>query len=748
MAKIRANAHYNPSVADPLDPITFVNKIKVPVFMACQWEDEQTGGHCPDLAAALHRHDAEVVHVHQRRPHRLARPRTPSTAGTTSSSCSSPTRRRSSTRRSIRAAAPVIYQSAMGLPDNDADHAAARPDPDRADLRRRAGGVRGAARGAGAVRQRRRARRRPAAARRATRTPASSSRSRRFPIPGTVAQQLVPRPERHARRQPPRHEPAIDSYTSNAKALPLTDFGIGNTGGGGLWGNASQWQWNWKQNPAGTAVSYVSAPLTHQHDGDRRRRGAPLGPARRRPTSTCRPRSARSTRTATRRSCRTAGCAPASASSRPGRTTSSSSRARCSSRSRACSPRTSAPMPKGKFVEVVIPLYYEGHAYRAGSRIRVTIAAPNGTQPIWSFSQTEPATGTADGVDRVLAARCRRAWSCRSSPASRVPTGAAGLPEPAQRAVPGLHGLRQPLSHPGSVIALATVSRCASRPGMSTRSSSACRGCCPGSTSARPTSSACRRPSSPTTPSSSCSATSSPTAATQAALHGEAAWNGVAILSRVGLDDVVAGHPRRARASRTPRRARCRRPAAGSGWSRCTCPTAASPTPSTTATSSPGWPRCARWSRAEPRATVVCGDMNIAPTDADVFDPEAYVGQTHVTAPERAALAELQALGLHDVVRERWPDRARLHLLGLPRRDVPPGPRDAHRPDPGRRAGGRARAGGLGRPPGPQGQGTERPRAGDRRPRRGPRRRHRPGRAAAVGARPPRRGAVKLPQAR
>ena len=49
-----------------------------------------------------------------------------------------------------------------------------------------------------------------------------------------------------------------------------------------------------------------------------------------------------------------------------------------------------APMPAGKYVKVVIPLYYEGHAYRAGSRIRVTIAAPNGTQPIWSFTQTEP----------------------------------------------------------------------------------------------------------------------------------------------------------------------------------------------------------------------------------------------------------------------------------------------------------------------------------------------------------------------
>jgi exodeoxyribonuclease III len=52
---------------------------------------------------------------------------------------------------------------------------------------------------------------------------------------------------------------------------------------------------------------------------------------------------------------------------------------------------------------------------------------------------------------------------------------------------------------------------------------------------------------------------------------------------------------------------------------------------------------------------LVCGDMNIAPADEDVFDPEAYEGHTHVTAPEREALAQLQALGLRDVVRDRWP---------------------------------------------------------------------------------------------
>src|SRR5690606_31217229 len=58
----------------------------------------------------------------------------------------------------------------------------------------------------------------------------------------------------------------------------------------------------------------------------------------------------------------------------------------------------------------------------------------------------------------------------------------------------------------------------------------------------------------------------------------------------------------------------------------------------------------------DPATTVVLGDMNIAPTDDDVFDPEAYAGHTHVTPPEREALQALQAAGMRDVVRERWPD--------------------------------------------------------------------------------------------
>jgi uncharacterized protein len=52
------------------------------------------------------------------------------------------------------------------------------------------------------------------------------------------------------------------------------------------------------------------------------------------------------------------------------------------------------PLPKGKFARIAVPLYYQGHIYRAGSRIRVTISAPGGDQPVWAFADTRP-KGTA-----------------------------------------------------------------------------------------------------------------------------------------------------------------------------------------------------------------------------------------------------------------------------------------------------------------------------------------------------------------
>lgn len=138
------------------------------------------------------------------------------------------------------------------------------------------------------------------------------------------------------------------------------------------------------------------------------------------------------------------------------------------------------------------------------------------------------------------------------------------------------------------------------------------------------------------------------------AYHGETQWNGVAILSRVGVDDIVAGLPggpgfpeQEARAIS----ATCGGIRVHSVY-----------VPNGRVPDSDHYRYKLEWLAAlrtmvsaDAGDAVVCGDMNIAPADADVFDPQAYVGQTHVTVPERAALRRLQDVGLHDVVRDRWP---------------------------------------------------------------------------------------------
>jgi exodeoxyribonuclease-3 len=140
----------------------------------------------------------------------------------------------------------------------------------------------------------------------------------------------------------------------------------------------------------------------------------------------------------------------------------------------------------------------------------------------------------------------------------------------------------------------------------------------------------------------------------EVAVHGQATWNGVAILSRVGIEDVTAGLPEA--------------PDIASPESRAIAATCAGIrvvsvyVPNGRAPGSEHYEYKLAWLASlremvasHPEETVVCGDMNIAPTDDDVFDPDAYIGHTHVTPAERAALADLLQLGLRDVVRDRWP---------------------------------------------------------------------------------------------
>jgi exodeoxyribonuclease-3 len=139
------------------------------------------------------------------------------------------------------------------------------------------------------------------------------------------------------------------------------------------------------------------------------------------------------------------------------------------------------------------------------------------------------------------------------------------------------------------------------------------------------------------------------------ARHGEAQWNGVAILSRIGLENVLVGVGEIAGFEQQEARAL----SADCGGVRVHCvyvPNGRTPDSEHYHYKLAWLAALAEIVRDGPEAAMVCGDVNIAPADIDLFDPGAFVGQTHVTPPERAALTALLQLGLHDLVRERWPD--------------------------------------------------------------------------------------------
>lgn len=143
----------------------------------------------------------------------------------------------------------------------------------------------------------------------------------------------------------------------------------------------------------------------------------------------------------------------------------------------------------------------------------------------------------------------------------------------------------------------------------------------------------------------------------EVAHYGQGRWNGVALLSRVGLAEVTRGLPGEPTfADVTEARAI----SATCGGLRVTSvyvPNGRTPT-------DPHYEYKLAWLESlrqlvetdEPERAIVAGDMNIAPTDADVWDPALFTESTHVTPPERDALSALVAAGLHDVVRERWPE--------------------------------------------------------------------------------------------
>jgi exodeoxyribonuclease-3 len=147
----------------------------------------------------------------------------------------------------------------------------------------------------------------------------------------------------------------------------------------------------------------------------------------------------------------------------------------------------------------------------------------------------------------------------------------------------------------------------------------------------------------------------------ESAHHGEGRWNGVSIISRVGLEDVVAGF-----ADGQPADDEARLVTATCGGVRVM----SAYIPNGRALDHEHYQYKLRWlerlsSHLDAVATpadqvALCGDFNIAPSDRDVWDPSALVGATHVSAPERAALQRLLDWGLADVFRDRYPETERL----------------------------------------------------------------------------------------
>jgi uncharacterized protein len=377
IGKIRANDHYVPEVADPLSPITFVHKINVPVFMACQWTDEQTGGHCPTLAEHMTGTDKKWFTF---------------TNGTHVDSLDPETYNRlydffelyvakeapALKSALVRLSFPAAFQAIFGIsgPGGTPPLNAQLP-VDPIQQQPTYAGAKAAFEALPSIRvmfDNGAGNSNPGWP-----YPGFERSFPSFPIPGTTGRSWYAGPNGTLTDQPGTE--AADQFTWDAHARPLTDFtGDTASGPGGLWTATPNYQWT--QDPAGTAVSYATAPLSSD--------SAVIGAGR--------------VDLWVKSSVPDVELQATISEVRPdGKETfvqggwiRAKARKLDDAKSTELEPVPSfrqedfADMPSDQFVPVTIPLYHEGHMYRAGSRIRVRISAPNGDQPVWSFSEPVP----------------------------------------------------------------------------------------------------------------------------------------------------------------------------------------------------------------------------------------------------------------------------------------------------------------------------------------------------------------------
>jgi exodeoxyribonuclease-3 len=139
----------------------------------------------------------------------------------------------------------------------------------------------------------------------------------------------------------------------------------------------------------------------------------------------------------------------------------------------------------------------------------------------------------------------------------------------------------------------------------------------------------------------------------ESAHYGQGQWNGVAILSKVGLNDVSRGF-----GDDDPEARFMGATCAGVRVYSCYVPNGR-------ALDDPHYVYKLGWlaklrdllaTRDRTQHVVVGGDFNVAPSDLDCYDPSVFEGATHVSEPERAALRAIEAIGLIDLTRSMSPD--------------------------------------------------------------------------------------------
>jgi uncharacterized protein len=368
ISKIHRNRFYRPKVANPLAPALFVHKIKVPVFLACQFNDEQTGGHCPNLADrftgtkrkwftftnGLHIDslDPETfnrwfdfleLYVGQRKP--VLSPLAEGSAG-------------------------LVYQTAMGVPGVTLPPDPIRAQPDFASAKR-----------AFEAQARVRILFDSGGTQPGYPVPAFERSYKSLPVPGTKARSWFLNGSSGALLGSPKKGGGSTTFVWDKESRPADNFPGTDTGGGDLW--TANPSFEWQQPPAGKAASYLTAPLS----SDTTIVGAGALHAW------------------IRASVPDVDLQVTVSEVRPdGKETyvqsgwlRASMRKLDKKRSSLLEPVLSlrrddaAKLPKGEFAKVIVPLYYQGHVYRAGSRIRVTITPPSGDQPVWSFAESVPA---------------------------------------------------------------------------------------------------------------------------------------------------------------------------------------------------------------------------------------------------------------------------------------------------------------------------------------------------------------------